>query len=93
MAFIDDSFQSYSRAREASSFKFGWTSVSKAGNVAYVASEITAYAEIAGQESVFPWRLTAVLDNRENEWLIYQLHLSAPASGQDEGKSWSKQQS
>jgi len=77
---------------EASSFEFGWTSVSKAGSVALVASDVTARAKIAGQEAVFPWRLTAALDNREGRWLVCQLHLSAPASGQAEGKSWPTQQ-
>lgn len=77
---------------EASSFEFGWTSVSKAGSIVWLASEVTVRAKIAGEEATFPWRLTAVLDNRENSWLVCQLHLSAPASGQAEGRSWPAQQ-
>ena len=73
---------------EASSFEFGWTSISKAGSAALVAAEVTARAKIAGRESVFPWRLTAALDKRVGKWLLCQLHISAQASGQAEGKSW-----
>lgn len=77
---------------EASSFEFGWTSVSKIGSIALVAADIAARARIAGQETTFPWRLTAALDNREGKWLVCQLHISAPASGQVEGKSWPTRQ-
>lgn len=77
---------------EASSFEYGWTSVSKTGSTALVAADVTARAKIAGQEKVFPWRLTAALDNRAGKWLVCQFHLSAPASGQAEGRSWPTQQ-
>jgi ketosteroid isomerase-like protein len=77
---------------EASSFEYGWTSVSKIGSVALVSAEVTARANIAGKENVFPWRFTAALDNRAGKWLVCQLHLSAPASGQTEGKSWPTKQ-
>lgn len=73
---------------EASSFEFGWTSISRIGSVALVAAEVTARVKIEGEESVFPWRLSAVLDNREGKWLLCQFHLSAPAGGQAEGLSW-----
>ena len=52
---------------ETSSFEFGWTSISRIGSVALVAAEVTARAKIEGEESVFPWRLSAVLDNREDK--------------------------
>ena len=77
---------------EASSFEFGWTSVSKVGSVALVAADVTARAKIAGQEAAFPWRLTAALDNRAGKWLMCQSHLSAPAGGQAEGESWPTRQ-
>lgn len=76
---------------EASSLEFGWTSISRIGSVVLVAAEVTARVRIEGEESVFPWRLSAVLDNREGKWLMYQFHLSAPAGGQTEGKSWPTQ--
>jgi len=77
---------------EASSFEFGWTSVSTAGSAALVAADVAARAKIAGQEAVFPWRLTAALDKRAGKWLVCQFHLSAPAGGQAEGESWPAQQ-
>jgi hypothetical protein len=73
---------------EASSFEFGWTSISRIGSVALVAAEITARVWINGEESIFPWRLSAVLDNREGKWLLCQFQLSEPAGGQAEGLSW-----
>jgi len=76
---------------EASSFEFGWTSVSKAGSVALVAADGNMHVKTAEQEAAFPLRLTAVLDKREGKWLVCQFHLSAPASGQAEGESWPTQ--
>jgi len=76
---------------EASSSEYGWNSISRIGSVAFVAAEVTARAKIGGEESVFPWRLSAVLDNREGKWLLCQFHLSAPATGQTEGESWPTQ--
>jgi len=77
---------------EASSFEFGWTSISRIGSVVLVAAEVIARVKMKGRESVFPWRLSAVLDNQEGKWLLCQFHLSAPASRQTEGKSWPTQQ-
>ena len=77
---------------ETSSLEVGWTTISKIGSVALVAAEVTARVKMEGKESVFPWRFSDALDNREGKWLGCQFHLSAPAGGQAEGKSWPTKQ-
>ena len=70
---------------EAISFELGWHSVSSAGSVAWVASDIIVHTEVEGQEMHLPARLTAVLERRGDEWLFVQLHGSLPAAGQADG--------
>jgi ketosteroid isomerase-like protein len=72
---------------EAGSFELGWTSVSAAGNVAWVAADMTFKATVDGQELAFPGRLTAVLEKRGDRWLFVQSHFSLPAPGA-EGQSF-----
>jgi len=63
---------------EASSIEYGWTSVSAAGAVAWVAADSTSHAKVGGQEMSFPGRLTLVLEKRRDKWLIVQMHHSSP---------------
>jgi ketosteroid isomerase-like protein len=72
---------------EALAFNFTWHRVSAAGPVAWVASEGLGQGKVGGQEIEFPLRMTTVLENRNNEWLIRQSHFSLPAPGQEEGSS------
>ncbi len=72
---------------EAGAIEYGWTLVSAAGPVAWVAADITFKAKVEGQELTLPGRLTAVLEKRGDEWLIAQSHFSLPAPGQ-EGESF-----
>jgi ketosteroid isomerase-like protein len=69
------------------SFELGWHSVSAAGSVAWLAAEGMGQAKFDGQEMSFPFRFTAVLEQRGNKWLFTQGHLSVPAPGQAEGDS------
>jgi hypothetical protein len=55
--------------------------------VAWVASEGLGQGKVGGQEIEFPLRMTTVLENQNNEWLIRQSHFSLPAPGQEEGSS------
>jgi ketosteroid isomerase-like protein len=72
---------------EALAFNIAWQLVSAAGHVAWVAADGQAKGKVGGQEIEFPVRMTAVLEQRGNEWLLVQAHLSLPASGQEEGSS------
>jgi ketosteroid isomerase-like protein len=72
---------------EALAFNFTWHQVSAAGPVAWVASEGLGQGRVGGQEIEFPLRMTAVLEQRGDEWLLVLSHVSVPAPGQEEGDS------
>ena len=72
---------------ETLNFNFTWLPISAAGPVAWVAAEGLGQGKAGGQEFAFPFRMTAVLEQRGNEWLMVQSHLSLPAPGQTEGDS------
>jgi hypothetical protein len=78
---------------ESVSVEFGWHSVSVAGPVAWVATEMTVHAVIDGREKIFPGRLTAVLERRGSRWLWMQSHFSLPARDQAVGRSFPAQDS
>lgn len=67
---------------EAISYEFGWSRVSAAGSVAWVAGDGIFHGKIRGQEISCPARFTAVLEQREGRWFIMQTHFSIPASEQ-----------
>ena len=73
---------------EEISLQLGWHLVSGADSVAWVAADGFVRAEVGGQEIRFPVRLTFVLEQREDKWLIVQTHGSLPAAGQKEGEGW-----
>jgi ketosteroid isomerase-like protein len=73
---------------DASTFEWGWHSVSAAGPVAWVAADTFAHAMLAGQEVYIPLRFTAVLERRATGWVCVQAHISTPESGQAEGESF-----
>lgn len=73
---------------EATSLTYGWTSVSAAGSVAWVAADIMFDVKAGGEELSFPGRLTMVLEQRGEQWLIVQSHFSQPAASQEEGESF-----
>jgi ketosteroid isomerase-like protein len=72
---------------EALDFKLDWQQISAAGRVAWVAGEGIGQGRVGGQEIAFPLRLTAVLENRGDQWLMVQSHVSLPAAAQEDGDS------
>jgi uncharacterized protein (TIGR02246 family) len=76
---------------EDATVSFGWHSVSSADSVAWVATDITFQVKTGGRKISLPLRETAVLERRENRWLILQSHDSLPAAGQKEGEAWPKE--
>lgn len=73
---------------DATAMTYEWTSISAAGPVAWVAADAAFRMKAGGQEVTLPARLTCVLENRGQEWLIVQAHFSFPATGQAEGASF-----
>jgi ketosteroid isomerase-like protein len=63
-------------------------SVSAAGKVAWVASNLQMRAVTDQGEVILEGRLTAVLERRRKNWLIAQSHLSVPMAGQEAGQSF-----
>ena len=72
---------------EALAFNFNWHQVSAAGSVAWVSAEGMGQGQVGGQAIEFPFRMTAVLEHRGDEWLLVQSHVSLPTPGQEEGNS------
>jgi ketosteroid isomerase-like protein len=64
-----------------------WDSVSRVGPVAWVSADAIVRV-IDGQDLNLPVRLTAVLEQDETNWRIAQMHVSMPARGQEEGRSY-----
>jgi len=73
---------------EALSMELGWSSVSAAGSVAWVAADAITHAKVKGQEISFPGRFTAVLEQRSGRWLLLQVHFSMPVREQAESESF-----
>lgn len=73
---------------EAISVELGWSLVSAAGSVAWVAADAIVHTKVSGQEISFPGRFTAVLEQRSGRWLLMQTHFSMPAREQAEGESF-----
>ena len=72
---------------EALAFNFSWHRISAAGPVAWIAAEGQGQGRAGGQEMEFPLRLTAVLEQRDDEWFLVQSHVALPAPGQAAGDS------
>jgi hypothetical protein len=88
LAEIEAELQRASAQSEGSSIQLGWSSVSAAGSVAWVAADAVVRAKVSGQEISFPIRITTVLEQRGDKWLVVQSHDSVPAAGQKEHESW-----
>jgi ketosteroid isomerase-like protein len=71
-----------------SSFEIVWHSVSVSGPVAWVAADAQFNFQAGEIAMTIPARLTAVLEKRDEQWLIAQSHFSAPLAGQEEGESF-----
>ena len=73
---------------ESASVTYDWISVSSAGSVAWAATDASFNLKADGQEMTLRARITFVLENRREQWLIVQAHFSFPAAGQGEGESF-----
>ncbi len=73
---------------EEASFDFGWHSVSAAGSVAMLAADVTLHVKTSDRQITEQIRLTVVLEQRGDRWLIMQWHDSLPAAGQKEGQAF-----
>jgi ketosteroid isomerase-like protein len=73
---------------EAFSLEWGWSSVSAAGSVAWVAVDVVGHVRVGGQEVHLPLRVSAVLEHRGARWLWMQAHASLPAPEQAAGDSF-----
>ena len=72
---------------ESAVVTFGWTSVSAAGPVAWVATDASFNLTAGGQEMKLPARITFVLEQRGADWFIVQAHFSFPTASQPKGES------
>jgi ketosteroid isomerase-like protein len=70
------------------SAELGWYLISAAGIVAWIAADCLFRVRTGDQEIKLPLRLTAILEQRADQWLISQWHVSIPDAGQSEGASW-----
>ena len=73
---------------EEISIEIIWHSVSTAGSVAWVASDVIARGKVGDKGTSIPMRATFVLEKRNGKWLIMQSHISIPSMAQKEGDSW-----
>ena len=73
---------------EEASFEFGWHSVSASGSVALLAADVTLHVKAGNRQITEQIRLTVVLQQRGDRWLIIQWHDSLPAAGQKEGQAF-----
>jgi len=64
---------------DAASLTYTWTAISAAGSVAWAAAEADFSVTIGGQQTTFPVRITFVLEQRGDHWLILHAHYSFPA--------------
>jgi ketosteroid isomerase-like protein len=62
--------------------------VSEAGSVAWVAGRASVQARVEGQDLILAGRFTAVLEHRDDRWLLVQTHFSLPAAEQAEGRAF-----
>ena len=75
---------------EAISIELGWSRVSIADSVSWVAGDAIIHAKVSGQVISFPGRFTAVLEQRKGRWFIMQRHFSVPDREQAKGESFPK---
>ena len=73
---------------EEASFELGWHSVSAVGSVAMLAADVTLYVKTLDRQITEQIRLTVVLEQRRDGWLVMQWHDSLPAAGQKDGQAF-----
>lgn len=78
---------------DSASIELKDVAVSTAGSVSWFATDITFNGKINAEKFTLPGRLTGVMEKRNENWLLIQMHFSTPSVQQDQGQSWPKQQS
>jgi class 3 adenylate cyclase len=73
---------------DAWSWTLGPQSISSAGAVAWTAGEVVIRVIMGDRTLDVPHRLTTVLERRDGQWLILQMHLSVPSAVQALGQSF-----
>ncbi len=73
---------------DSAEVRYGWMSISVAGNVAWAATDATFELNAGGQTLSLPARITIVVEKRGDQWLMVQSHFSFPAAGQEEGEAF-----
>jgi class 3 adenylate cyclase len=73
---------------DAWSWTLGQQSISSAGAVAWTAGEVVIRITIGNRTLDVPHRLTTVLERRDGNWLILQMHLSVASAVQAIGQSF-----
>ncbi len=73
---------------QGSMLTIAWSSVSAAGNVAWLAADCVAEVLVNFRAISIPGRLTAVFERRDDRWCIMQTHFSLAAGGQPQGQSY-----
>jgi len=84
-AILERAFAQFDEA----SFQFGWHSVSVAGPLAWLATDVSYRVKAGDRESSRQIRLTSIMEKREGRWLILQSHDSVPDRDQAEGEAFS----
>ncbi len=70
--------------------KFKDITVSATGSVAWFAADITFSVQTGVEKFEFSGRITGVMEKRDGEWLLAQMHFSVPNTSQAQGQSWPK---
>jgi len=65
-----------------------WETFSVAGEMAWLAAEVDFGTKIKGKSQEFLTRLTAVLENHDEEWRFVHMHISLPPTQQKAGESF-----
>lgn len=73
---------------DSATLVFESVSVSAAGTVAWAAVDGAFAIRSQGRSMKLPARITFVLEHRDGQWLIVQMHFSMPAASQAEGSSF-----
>jgi uncharacterized protein (TIGR02246 family) len=69
--------------------RLGDVRITVAGDLAWaMMSDAIVEATVAGQDQVFPLRITTVLRRSDGRWLIEHAHISAPMATQAPGQSF-----